>query len=96
MVQPLDRSVALCASETVGTEVPAHPRQQCLAVFWIVLEEVRRPAKVAHVMRVDAPLRVMRVLLSGAPAGLVEEHIEQKVVITHVKLRQLMVEIRTV
>lgn len=38
----------------------------------------------------------MRVLLSGAPTGLVKEHVEQKVIITHVQLSQLMVEIRTI
>jgi hypothetical protein len=48
------------------------------------------------VVRVDAPLGIMRVLLSGAPAGLVEKHIEQEVIVTQVQLGQLMVQVRTV
>jgi len=72
MIQFFDRRVALLAEEAVRAEFPGELLTFYLlhtfAVFCGILEDLRRPSEVAHVMSVDAALRVVRVLPLWTPA----------------------------
>lgn len=45
---------------------------------------------------VDATFAIMGIFLGWTPARLVEKHVKEKPIITHVKFRQLMVQIGAV
>jgi hypothetical protein len=83
--------VTLVAPQAIGTEVPTSSGRQSLAIFGGIPEQLRWTTEVAHMVRVDAALGIMRVFLSWAPTGLVEEHIKQKVVVPRIDLRQRLV-----
>lgn len=78
------------------TQIPSLTIDECLTIFRVVFEKVRRTSKVTHMMGINASFWVMRVLFSGAPTGLVKKHIKKKSIISHVKICQLMVQIRTI
>ena len=64
--------MAFLAEEAVGAELPrkflAFSLLHALAVLSGVLEYLWRPAEVAHVVSVDAALRIVRVLHGWTPA----------------------------
>jgi hypothetical protein len=61
MIEPFDCGMALVAEQTHGTLFPAEIVATLLAlhvltIFWQVLEDLRRPSEVAHVVGVDTAL----------------------------------------
>lgn len=73
VVQPLHRRMTFVAKQALRALLPARvgPIRLALHVFAIfrnILEDLRRPSKVSHMMSVDAALRIMRVLLVWTPA----------------------------
>ena len=76
MVQPLDSRVALATFYSFRTQVPSYTVNESFAIFWRVLENIRRSSEISSMVREVAALRVMRVFLGRTPTGLVEEHEE--------------------
>ena len=94
MVKTFDSCVALNASKPIWAKVPANTLDERLAVFRVVLEDVRRSAKVTHVVCIDTTLGVMRVFIGWAPTRLIEKHIKQIPIVAHVHLLQFVFQIR--
>jgi len=87
--------VALGTLETFGALIPANALSQHLAVFGRVFEYLGWAAEVPHVVRVDAALAVVAVLLGWAPGRLVHEHVEDEAVLVQVETLQVEVQVGT-
>jgi len=96
VVQAFDCSVALRTLEPLWTLVPTDSLLKYLAVLGRVFEYFGRAAEVAHVVRVDAALAVVRILLSGTPSGLVHKHVEDEAVLVQIKALQVIIQVGTV
>jgi len=59
MVKAFDGGVALDATKSVWAKVPTDTLDECIAVFRVVLKDVRWSAEVTHVVRVNAALGVV-------------------------------------
>ena len=93
VVEPLYCGVTLAALDALLAVVPAYTILEGLAVLRGILKEVGRPSEVAGVMRIDAALRVVAVLLCWAPTRLVEEHEEDIPLLLRVNVSQGLVEV---
>ena len=92
VVKPLDSRVTLVALNTTLAVLPAFAVLERLAVLRSILEQTRRSAEVPRVMRINATLGVVAVLFGRAPAGLVEEHVEDVALLPRVNLIQFLVQ----
>ena len=93
MIQFFDRRVAIFTEEAVRAEFPGELLTFYLlhtfAVFCGILEDLRRPSEVAHVMSVDAALRVVRVLPLRTPACLVPIHVKSECIHCLLQLEEI-------
>lgn len=78
VVEALHSGVTLVAHYTLLALVPADALNQGFAIFREVPKDLRRAAEVARMVRIDATLGVVRILLVGTPSGLVLEHVEDE------------------
>ena len=96
VVKAFDCSVALCALEPLRTLVPADPLLKDLAVLGRIFEYFGRTTEVAHVVRIDAALAVVRIFFRRTPRSLVHEHVEDEAVLVQIQTLQVVVQVWTV
>ena len=93
MVEPLHRRVTLIALETSLAVVPPHATLERLAILRCILEKVGWTPEIACMVRVNATLRIVAVLLIWTPTRLVEEHVKDVALLTLINFIQLLVEV---
>lgn len=93
MVEPLHCCVALGAFETFRALIPADALGENFTVLRGVFEYLWRSAEVSHMVRIDAALTVVAVLLGWAPGRLVHEHIEDEAVLIQVETLQVEIKV---
>lgn len=76
MVKPLDGGVALITHKSLLALVPSNSLNQSWAIFRKVVDHVWQSSEISRVVGIDATFRIVRILLSRAPAGLVIKHLE--------------------
>jgi hypothetical protein len=95
VVQTFNRSVALVAFEALRALVPANSFLKYLAVFGRILKYLGWTAEVAHVVRVDAALTVVRILFGWTPSCFVHKHVKYEAVLVQVQALEVVVQVRT-
>ena len=93
MIQPLHCCMTLIAFESTFTVIPAHTTLQSLTVLRRILEQVRGPPEIPRMVRINAALAIMAVLLGRTPTSLVIEHIKHVALLPLVDLVQALVQV---
>lgn len=85
--------MALGTLETFGALIPADTLSQHFTVLGRVFKYLGWAAEVPHVVRIDAALAVVAVLLGRAPGCFVHEHVEDEAVLIQVETLQVEVQV---
>ena len=93
MIQFFDRRVAIFTEEAVRAEFPGEILTlyllHALAVFWGILEDLRRTAEITHMMSINTAFRVVRVLPLRTPACLVPIHVKSECIHCLLQLEEI-------
>jgi len=76
MVKPFHSGVTLVTHQSLLALVPSNSLNQGRAIFGKVVDHVWQPSEIPGVMGINAALGIVRILLSGAPAGFVVKHLK--------------------
>ena len=95
VVKPFHRGVTLRALQASRTLVPRDSLREHFAVFGCVFENLGRAAEVPHMVRVDALLAIVAVLLGRTPRCLVHEHVEYEAVLIQIQVLEVVPQVLT-